>query len=354
MSIEEIIREKKRKPHVSVIIPVYNAESVILTCLDSITADSSIDIEIICVNDGSTDSSGEILQRYAEKDNRITVLNQKNAGAGAARNNGLRIAKGEYLSFLDADDFFEPNMLSEMYIIASENDADICVCRSNQFIESSNSFEQLDYSIRRNLLPQREPFAGKDIKKDIFKAFVGWPWDKLFKASFIQNNGLLFQEQRTSNDLLFVFSAIARANRIITTDKIFAHHRRSSTGTLSVTREKSWHCFYDALMALKGQLVKWSVFDYFKQDFINYSLHFSLWNLNTLKKETFYKLYNMLKTEWFNALQISEHGCLYFYNFSEYRNYRYIMRHSADEYLLHIERMKRFREAIHKLLKRSK
>ena len=102
---------------VSVIIPVYNAAEFLGQGLDSLLNQTLHDIEIICVNDGSSDKSLEILKEYEKKDSRIKVIDQENQGAGAARNNGMAIAQGEYLSFLDADDFFEKNMLEESYML---------------------------------------------------------------------------------------------------------------------------------------------------------------------------------------------------------------------------------------------
>ena len=96
---------------VSVILPVYNGETYLSECLDAILGQTLKEIEVICVNDGSTDRSPEILREYAARDSRIRVIDQENTGAGAARNNGMAQARGEYLSFLDADDFFEPQML---------------------------------------------------------------------------------------------------------------------------------------------------------------------------------------------------------------------------------------------------
>ena len=97
-------------PKVSVIIPVYNVEQYLRECLNSVIKQTLKEIEIICVDDGSTDNSLDILKEYAEKDHRITIITQKNLHAGVARNAGLSIAKGEYLSFLDSDDFFELNL----------------------------------------------------------------------------------------------------------------------------------------------------------------------------------------------------------------------------------------------------
>ena len=112
---------------VSVILPVYNVEKYIRQCLDSIVNQTLKDIQIICVDDGSTDSSPEIIEEYARKDSRVIAIHQENGGAGAARNNGLRHAAGKYLSFLDSDDFFELNMLEEAYNCAEQYGADFVV-----------------------------------------------------------------------------------------------------------------------------------------------------------------------------------------------------------------------------------
>ena len=124
---------------VSVIIPVYNAEKYLKQCLNSICRQTLQEIEIICVDDGSTDNSLNILQEYTNADPRIQVLTQKNQGAGAARNYGLRTARGLYLSFLDADDFFEPNMLEEAVNTIELYSADFVVFESDQFHMDTNS-----------------------------------------------------------------------------------------------------------------------------------------------------------------------------------------------------------------------
>ena len=119
---------------VSVILPVYNVEKYLKQCLDTIVGQTLKEIEILCVDDGSTDDSVQILKEYEQKDHRIKVLSQKNAGAGAARNLGLRHASGKYLSFLDSDDFFEPDMLETAYEQAERYQAEMVVFRSNQYL----------------------------------------------------------------------------------------------------------------------------------------------------------------------------------------------------------------------------
>lgn len=311
---------------ISVIIPVYNAEKYLEQCVRSVLDQTQQDIEVICVDDGSTDDSLELLNRLAKEDQRLTVLTQANRGAGAARNNGLRHAQGEYLSFLDADDFFEPQMLESALRKAREDQAEIIVFGSDFYNEKLDIFTPCTYSLRESFFPQHRPFSAEEIPKDIFKSIVGWAWDKLFLSSFVRENELLFQEQRTSNDLFFVFCAFVRSKRITTLPKVLAHQRRHAGQTLSVTREKSWMCFYYALLALRDQLKKWGLYDRFEGDFINYALHFSLWNLNTIKGPSKKKLYNALRDGWFKELGIADYPESEFYHKGEYAQYREIMR----------------------------
>ena len=113
---------------VSVIIPVYNVEKYLSKCLDSVIEQTFKDIEIICINDGSTDNSQNILQEYAKKDNRIMVVNQENSGLSVARNIGIAKASADYISFIDADDFIHPNFLKILYNVIQETKSDIAGC----------------------------------------------------------------------------------------------------------------------------------------------------------------------------------------------------------------------------------
>ena len=308
-------------PIVSVIIPCYNVEKYLRECLDCVINQTLQEIEIICVDDGSSDGTLEILNEYQKKDSRLQVISQKNAGAGAARNNGLRIAKGKYLSFLDSDDFFELNMLQEAYDSAEQNQADFVVFNSDQYHMDKNSYVKVPWVLRMQDIPPYMPFTYRQLTDNVFKTFVGWAWDKLYRREFVLQNNLFFQEQRTTNDMLFVFSGLVAAKRISVVDKVLAHQRRGSSESLSVTREKSWHCFYDALIALKRYLEEKGVFWELEQDYINYALHFSLWNLNTLAEPTHQLLKDKLCSEWFTSLGISNKPECYFYNHAEYAQF---------------------------------
>ena len=320
-------------PKVSVILPVYNASKYLRQCLDSITGQTLKEIEIICVDDGSTDDSLAILKEYEAKDQRVRVLAQKNAGAGAARNHGLSVASGEYLSFLDSDDFFEKEMLEKAWKKGHETSAEIVVFRSDQYREDLDEFVKIRWTLREKQLPPYRPMYYRNFTDNVFKVFVGWALDKLFERQFVQENHLQFQELRTSNDMLFVFSAIVFAKRIEIVDQILAHQRRNNPDSLSNTREKSWDCFYKALNALKDTLVQHGIFWELEQDYINYALHFSLWHLDTItgpKKEV---LFSKLKNEWFAQLGIAGLPEDCFYNKTEYKKYLRIQREDFHTYI---------------------
>lgn len=155
--------------------------------------------------------------------------------------------------------------------------------------------------------------------------FVGWAWDKLFLKEFVDKYHLTFQEQRTSNDMLFVFSAVALAKKISVVPVVLAHQRRDAKDSLSKTRENSWDCFYHALTALRDKLREEGLYEELEKDYINYALHFSLWNYNTLSEPTKTKLKEKLKSEWFKELGIEGKNKEYFYIKQEFEQYQQIM-----------------------------
>lgn len=321
-----------KQPIVSVIMPVYNGETYLRQCLDSVVNQTLKEIEIICVDDGSSDRSVEILKEYAAKDERVMVLQQANAGAGAARNNGLSKASGKYLSFLDSDDFFETDMLEKAVEKIAADRADFVVFRCDHYLNDTNTFKKAAYTLKKQTLPPYMPFNFRQITDNVFKAFVGWAWDKVYDREFVMKHNLKFQEQRTSNDMLFVFSALVLAKRITCLDTVLAHQRRNNGESLSNTREKSWFCFYNALKALRDVLKEKGLYEELKKDFVNYAVHFSLWNLNTITGECYEKLYTKLHEEWFEELEVTGHDEAYFYNKTEYKQLADILRYDFKEY----------------------
>lgn len=322
-------------PKVSVVIPIYNSAEFLKECLDSVLAQTLKEIEVICVNDGSPDNSLDILQDYERKDSRVKVISQENQGAGAARNHGLSVARGEYLSFLDSDDFFDKDMLKEAYEAAHTSEADVCVFDADLFNHTTKKFRKCTWAFRRQFFPDRNPFSplDEDVRDNIFRMFNGWPWDKLFRREFVQRIGLQYQNLRTTNDMFFVFVGLARAKRIVTVDKVLAHQREEIKTSLSRTREKSWDCFYIALIAMQNELKKRRIYDRLERAFVNWALNFSLWQLNTMQGEAFVKAYNLLKKEGFEMLDITRHDRSYFFNSKEYDQFLRVFTMSLEKYM---------------------
>ena len=326
---------------VSVILPVYNVSEYLRQCMDSIVGQTLKDIEIICVDDGSTDDSLEILKEYEDTFDLTMTLwsiddfgGWKEAQETHFSDGGVfdQIYEGQTAEDIDSDDFFEPDMLEKAYEKGKSSNAQVVVFRSDQYREDLNEFVQVKWTLREKQIPPYRPMNCRSFTGNIFKVFVGWAWDKLFERKFVEENHLKFQQIRTSNDMLFVFSALAFAQRMEIVDLVLAHQRRNNPNSLSNTREKSWDCFHTALNALKDALTAHGNFWEFEQDYINYALHFSLWHLDTItgaKKEV---LFNKLKNEWFAEFGIDSLPAERFYDKKEYAKYLKIKSNEFNAY----------------------
>ena len=156
---------------ISVIIPCFNIELYIDQCLSSFQNQTYRDFEVICVDDGSTDGTTEIITRYTRQDKRFKLIIQNNQYAGVARNNGMKSAEGEYLLFFDGDDFCEPDMLSELVLSAEKNDSDIVLCDADCFNNLTQKTENDDTFLHTMYLHEFEArgfFSASDVKENIF------------------------------------------------------------------------------------------------------------------------------------------------------------------------------------------
>lgn len=269
---------------VSVIIPVYNAAKYLRQCLDSICQQSLNNIEIICVDDGSKDDSYKILQEYTKKDSRFLVMKQRQAGAGAARNKGLEIAKGKYLSFLDADDYFQKDFLKTMYRKGENVQADIVICSAMEFNQQTKTINEMPQSLQKKWLPQKEVFSYKDMPDYIFNSFQNWAWNKLFRRDFIQKNSICFQELRRTNDLLFTCTALVLAERITTVQESFIFYRVNHGGNCQATNVEKPLDFFQAFCALKDCLEQLDMYESVRKSYLNWALEGCIHNVLSVEK----------------------------------------------------------------------
>lgn len=269
-------------PRVSVIIPVHNSESYLEQCLDSILSQTEKNIEVICVNDSSDDNSQQILDGYAQIDPRIILLKADCQCAGAARNLGLAQARGKYLSFLDSDDFFEPEMLQEVADSMDDTDSDVAIYGSWIYDTARGSNRQAKWNLRTELIPNKRVFSWRDMPNQIFNAFSNNPWNKMFRNQLIRDTGLLFQEISRTNDLYFTCVALIEAARITVIDKPFAHYRIDSTSSLQATNDREPDCFIRAHIKLDKYLISRDLQITLKRSFLNHLLDDVIHNLNSV------------------------------------------------------------------------
>lgn len=258
-------------PLVSVIIPFYNDEAYAKDCVQSVCKQTLQDIEIICIDDGSTDRTAEILERESREDGRIRFIGKENGGAGSARNLGLDLARGQFISVLDSDDEYNSKMLEIAALKAQLTSADVVFYRSNQYIQMEKSYRDTPWAIKLSQIPASETFTMQDINSNRFFAFQGWAWDKLFRRDFVESYGLRFQNTHIYNDMFFVFAACLLARKISYIDHVLIHQRKRG-GSLSDAPSPYWGSLFDALLAVRKVVADTNI-EEIRQDFEDYTLH---------------------------------------------------------------------------------
>lgn len=239
---------------VSVIIPVYNVENYLRQCLDSVVNQTLEGIEIICVDDGSTDSSPDILEEYASNDSRIKILHQRNRFAGIARNTGLSQANGEYVIFWDSDDYFKLDALEKMYTYAKEKEADICVCDAQDFDDETG--KKLSHPYLKKPFPEEEVFNIETYKERIFTFTAPVPWNKLILRELLVKEQIKFPDLKCVEDAVAMVTAIACAKRIVLYHERLIFYRVNRKDSLMNNYGERKDSVFLAYEQLKGELDK--------------------------------------------------------------------------------------------------
>ena len=282
-------------PKVSVIIPTYNSEEFLVNCLETVINQTLKEIEIICVDDGSIDNTLYILKNYAKKDERITILKQKNLNVGFARNAGLTVAKGKYLSFLDSDNFFDLNMLEEMYEKIIKEKSDIIICQNKTFDNDNGLLdeESLSYNLKFDLISNINRFSVHEISNSIFQLFEGWAWDKLFRTDFILSNNIKFPNIINFNDNQFTYTALCKAKSITTLQKKFVTKMNGHQKSLSLNKKHIFN-FVLEFDIIKYNLKKLNLYHLVKKSFWKWVVQFCITQLKNIDKDSKEYLYKIL------------------------------------------------------------
>lgn len=208
---------------ISVVVPVYNVERYLAQCLDSILTQDYSKLEVILVDDGSTDTSGAICETYAARDNRVHVIHQKNSGAAAAKNAGLRAATGEYLSIVDSDDYLEPGAYSYMLQIMHQEQADVVQC-ALRYVFCNRQEDQILHQGRSVM----------ESKAYLARFLEDWSCaittDKLYKRYLF--DGVFFEEGHKIDDEYFTYQAFLKPCRVVMDDHVIYNYRQRASSVM--------------------------------------------------------------------------------------------------------------------------
>lgn len=302
---------------VSVVMPVYNAEKYLEESLGRVVSQTLREIEIICVDDGSTDRSPQIIEEYCASDDRITLIRQKNQYAGVARNHGLKHCRGEYVVFFDADDRFDTEALEKLYRKAKEDDADMCVCDIRKWDSEADKYVLPSNYLRKEFMPEQVPFSVKDIPQYIFNFTTNIPWNKMYRRSYIEKYGLQFEARKSANDVLFVMQALYLAESITIVDERLMDYRYNNSQSLTAKLSDAPLCTYEAFLAAHDALEKRGAFqdERVLQSFANKALNLVVQSVDLQTSEANVRLvFDLLLQEGFHKLGICDREEGYYYS----------------------------------------
>lgn len=335
---------------VSVVMPVYNAENYLFDSLGNVLKQTLKDIEVICVDDGSTDRSAEIIEDYASRDFRLSLIRQKNQYAGAARNAGLAKCRGKYVVFWDADDRFALDALEKLYTKAEADEADLCVCDIRKWDHTTDRYVLPSNYLRKEYMPETVPFSKEDIPQYIFNFTTNIPWNKMYRRSLITDNDLKFEHRQRANDVVFVMQALYLAKRITVVDERLIDYRYNNANNLTAGLSKDLYSTYDAFLAAHDILKERGAFENekVKQSFDNKTLNLLVQSIDLQTNEASAReLFDMLLQEGFRKIGIEDYEN-YYYSRKVYQAYRTMLTGSLVDTLIVLKEQKNTNLEVHR------
>ena len=280
---------------ISVVMPIYNASDYLRPAIDGVLNQTLSDIELICVDDGSTDNSLSILKEYQQSDDRVRIVTENNAGPSIARNKGLLRARGKYVIFLDADDFYDYTLLEKLYNLAEEQALDIAICKFDIYNNRKSKFEDNIKSDHGEIFDESSVVSKNDYPDVILSCTTGYVWNKLFRREFLVEKELTFDpDLRVFEDTHFVVTALSLAERVGKCSDRLIHHRVYS----NQPRNKLFRKYYAQVPVVYAKIKEFlrahGMYTPLSQSFLN------------LSASRCYKIYNVLwldaKGEFWNLL----------------------------------------------------
>lgn len=335
--MNDVRRKKSILGHmVSLVIPVYNSARYLRQCLDSVIGQTYGELEIICVNDGSTDNSPAILEEYAERDDRIRIFSKENEGKGAAlaRNLGLQNATGEYIQFVDSDDFFEADMVESLVVKAVDTGSDVVICAGQIFDDEKQCISGRLPHPDLYYAPDRESFSWKDCPEYICEIADNYAWNKLFRRQLLIDHDLSFMPIPISDDQDISMIAPVVAKRVAVVDRALINYRVGTGTSQCDSRTRHPEAAYEGTYSVVNRFRELGIYEDVKQSYLNVAIRLMReyfdW-MTELDKVEF--LYNKYRREIFPLLGASDLPEGYFHDPRVEAWYRLILTKSLKEIL---------------------
>lgn len=236
---------------VSIVVPVYNAKKYVGRCIESIINQTYSDLEILLINDGSTDYSLDILKEYKKKDSRIVITDNENSGVSYTRNCGIKSATGEYIMFIDADDTIKKTTIEDNVRLIEEHNADMVIAGFTYYL--TERAEVKENPMVKFVGSSRE-FVEKHFKTALEREVLNPPWNKLIRLSLLKENNIYFNEKYSiCEDMAFSMELLRESNKVVMTDKVYYNYFVKSTGSLVFKFNEN---YFEALSYYYEQAVK--------------------------------------------------------------------------------------------------
>lgn len=257
---------------ISVIIPVYNCEEYLNESMDGILNQTFTDIEVICVDDGSSDNSLSKLKEFEDKDNRVKVFHQENQGGGNARNFAMTKASGKYLYFMDADDMIYTEALENCYRLCEDNDLDFMLFKAKNYTEETGKYSESAYFTMDSIYDfvGDDVFSPDDLGELIFE-FSATPWGKLFNRNFVEKSGAKFAEKISFHDNKFFWEMLFNSKRVMFLNETY-YVRRIHSKSLIGSKNRGYFNIFIAYDQIFDIFRKYNHFDEFKQKLYNWKI----------------------------------------------------------------------------------
>ncbi len=285
-----------QKPKLSVIIPCYNSEKFLRECLDSLVNQSLKDIEIICVNDASSDKTSEILEEYSKKDGRIKLIShEKNQGLSAARNTGILNSTGEFISFVDSDDYVDGGMMEKLYNKAVTTGAEIVIGNIYLYFEDTGKLEIFRNKRFFTFL------SGRVFTLTEYPALVSCiaAWDRIYKSELIKDNSVFFPIGLVYEDQIFSIKTMALAKGITVLNEPLYYYRKNRGGSITDDEKKNDRYKFDFLeiTALSKSFMKEAgIYEILREEYMSYQFFAAAVHQHNIKdKKTFKRFFDKMR-----------------------------------------------------------